>query len=1041
MTEPADPTPTPTSVPGPGPPGAACSPVALLLEQRERWAHGDRVPVERLLEKVQPGTADPEAVLDLIYNEFLLREEAGEDPQPGDYFQRFPQFADELRVLFVVDRAVSGRGGGGTTDSGQTPVSCGSSPSPSAGRLLSLPGYEVLGELGRGGMAVVYRARQLSLDRIVAVKVLQAAALASGHQLARFLREAEAVARLQHPNIVQIHEVGEHDGCPYLALEFIEGGSLAQKAAGAPQPSREAARLVETLARAVHYAHQKGVIHRDLKPANILLTAAGQPKVADFGLAKCLELEGITHSEGAILGTPSYMAPEQARGKAKAITPLADVYSLGSILYELLTGRPPFRGETTMDTLSQVLGDEPVAPRLLQPKVPRDLETVCLKCLEKEPHRRYPSAEALAEDLHRFLAGEPIQARPTPPWERGLKWARRRPAPAALLAVSVLAVVTLLLGAVWHDAQMRTERAQARSSAAAAERERTRAAELARQAGLERDRARESLRVGRKAVDNAYITVSQNLLLNTAGAQPVRKALLQSALDYYTSFLRVWGDDPELQEEVALTSYRVGYITDEIGSKADALAAFQRARDLFQGLATARPADRPVHYRLAYSQGSVANLERRLGRTTAALHAYQESAATFTRLVETDAADTQARAGLAMTWSNVGALHSELGRLDEALRAHAEALRVREHLAQAEPGRPDRRFDLARSLDSLGRLEAVMGKSDPARVHLERARDLRARIVRASPNQADYQNDLAVSHLHLGDLHGEADRQAEALAAYGEARRILEKLVADNPAVVEYQRNLATTLEGIAAQEHGRGNLPEALGRYRKARDLRERLAHNNPAVPVLQSELATTCRQLGRLLAETGALPEGCVALARARDLYLPLVRYNPEVFDYRWGLGKTLDQLGEVRQRRGRAGGAEAAFGEAVRHLRLAFDGAPQAVDFRQALGDCYAHLAQFHRQQGRPAEAAAAVRARRLLWPDDPAEWYRAACELAQCLPLVAEPAERQACADEAMEALRRAVARGFKDAGQLEANADFAPLRTRDDFRELLGRLKK
>jgi WD40 repeat protein len=462
------PTPTPPLDNGAGQPGTASSPVALLLAQRACWQRGECILVERLLERLPATAADPEVVLDLIYNEFLLRQEAGADPQAADYVLRFPHLAAQLDVLFLVDRAVAEPDQVPTVTLSQMPASSGPAPVPSAARLPRLPGFEVLGELGRGGMAVVYQARQFSLDRIVAVKVLQAAALASGQQLARFLREAEAVARLEHPHIVHIYEVGEHDGCPYLALEFVDGGSLAQKAAGVPQPSRDAAGLVETLARAVHYAHQRGVVHRDLKPANILLTAAGEPKVADFGLAKCLELEGITHSEGVILGTPSYMAPEQARGKAAAITPLADVYSLGSILYELLTGRPPFRGESAMDTLSQVLGDEPVPPRRLQPKVPRDLETVCLKCLEKEPQRRYASAEALAEDLRRYRAGEPIAARRAGPGRRLALWCRRNPGLTATIAAAALAVVTTatvgFLQVLWERNRYRAERDRAEAN-------------------------------------------------------------------------------------------------------------------------------------------------------------------------------------------------------------------------------------------------------------------------------------------------------------------------------------------------------------------------------------------------------------------------------------------------------------------------------------------------------------------------------------------------------------------------------------------------
>jgi WD40 repeat protein/predicted Ser/Thr protein kinase len=316
--------------------------------------------------------------------------------------------------------------------------------SGAAGLPSGVPGYEILGELGRGGMGVVYRARQVSLKRVVALKMIQAGRGTRPEQVARFRTEAEAVARLQHPNIVQVYETGEHDGLPYFSLEFVDGGSLDRKLAGTPLPPREAARLVERLARAMAHAHQCGILHRDLKPANVLLAADGTPKITDFGLAKRLEEESGHTQTGSIFGTPPYMAPEQAEGRRPELSPATDVYALGAILYECLTGRPPFKGATLLDTLEQVRTQEPVPPRRLQPRVPRELDTIALKRLQKEPTKRYESALALAEDLRRFLNGEPIWARPVTLAERGIKWVRRRPALAA--AYSLLGLALLLGG-------------------------------------------------------------------------------------------------------------------------------------------------------------------------------------------------------------------------------------------------------------------------------------------------------------------------------------------------------------------------------------------------------------------------------------------------------------------------------------------------------------------------------------------------------------------------------------------------------------------
>jgi WD40 repeat protein/tRNA A-37 threonylcarbamoyl transferase component Bud32 len=306
--------------------------------------------------------------------------------------------------------------------------------------------YDVIGEIGRGGMGVVYRARHRRLGREVALKMLLRGIYAEPEEKARFRAEAEAVARLQQPNIVQLYEFGEHDAGdgqlrPYFTLEFVDGESLSARLAGRPLPPRQAAAWVEIVARAVQFAHEHGVVHRDLKPSNILLAADGQPKLCDFGVAKLLTGSDLKTLSGAVLGTVEYMAPEQAAGDA-AVGPPADIYALGAILYASLTGRPPFQGTNSLLTLEQVRQQEPVAPRLLVPQVPRDLNTICLKCLQKKSASRYPSAAALAEDLRRFLAGEPIIARPVTTWERAWKWARRRPALAALLALS-LAVITI----------------------------------------------------------------------------------------------------------------------------------------------------------------------------------------------------------------------------------------------------------------------------------------------------------------------------------------------------------------------------------------------------------------------------------------------------------------------------------------------------------------------------------------------------------------------------------------------------------------------
>jgi serine/threonine-protein kinase len=404
-----------------------------------------------MTDPAQPGPEDEQSFS--VLNDYLERLHAGGQVERDKLLAEYPHLAPALECLEALDRLappsahVPARNG--NTDSEATIAAA---PEPGAADE-GEPGvpardfgkYELLSELGRGGMGVVYKARQKDLDRPVALKMILASHLASPDHVSRFHDEARAAAGMQHPNIVAVYEAGHIHGQHYFAMQYIAGPSLAQVLRQGPMRPEEAARCVAAVARGVAHLHERGVVHRDLKPSNILLDERGRPYVTDFGLVKMLQTDSHRTSSGAILGTPSYMAPEQAAGHVSQVGPRSDVYSLGAILYTALTGQPPFWAENPLDTLVQVIEGEPVRPRHVNPRVPPELETVCLRCLEKAPEERYPSAAALADDLERYLNGEGVEAPRAGVVSRVKRWARREPALASRLIV--LAVCCLIIQA------------------------------------------------------------------------------------------------------------------------------------------------------------------------------------------------------------------------------------------------------------------------------------------------------------------------------------------------------------------------------------------------------------------------------------------------------------------------------------------------------------------------------------------------------------------------------------------------------------------
>ncbi|MFI5454257.1 MAG: WD40 repeat domain-containing serine/threonine-protein kinase [Isosphaerales bacterium] len=415
----------------------------LIAEQRGRWLRGERHTCRAYLAREDhPITSNRLAAAELIYHEFLLRDESGEAPEFEEHIRRYPEYASELLIFREADHAL---------DQSLSPLR--------VGEISRVGDYELLEVVARGGMGVVFKARQASLNRIVALKMIPDGRLASPDQLERLRIEATAAAGLSHPNIVAVHHVGDHAGQPYIVMEYVEGTSLAALAREHPLAAAQAAGYLLKVAEAVHHAHEHGTLHRDLKPSNIIIDDRGAPRITDFGLARLLGGDSHLTITGQALGTPSYMPPEQADHKRGEVGPASDVYGLGATLYELLTGRPPFQAETPLETLKLAIETDPVSPRLLIPKVPRDLETICLKCLQKDPLQRYASAQDLADDLRRFLEGWPVRARRDRWWERGLKLLKRRRMEVAL-AIALFAVIVVVIWLRFAELRHRAEHAK-----------------------------------------------------------------------------------------------------------------------------------------------------------------------------------------------------------------------------------------------------------------------------------------------------------------------------------------------------------------------------------------------------------------------------------------------------------------------------------------------------------------------------------------------------------------------------------------------------
>jgi tetratricopeptide (TPR) repeat protein len=936
--------------------------------------------------------------------------------------------------------------------------------------LLEVEGYELLGVLGRGGAGVVYQARQVALDRLVALKVLVTGVHAGQDELARFRSEAEAVARLQHPNIVQIYDVGDTNGRPYLALEFMAGGSLAARLADKPQPPREAAEMVRTLARAVHHAHVNHILHRDLKPGNVLLAADGTPKVADFGLAKRLDLDTVAQARltptGAIVGTPSYMAPEQASGVAKHLGPSVDIYALGAILYEMLTGRPPFLGETLTDTLYQVLDMEPIAPRRLQPSVPRDLETICLRCLQKRPGSRYSSAAALADDLERFLDGRPILARPVGRIERAIKWARRRPAQAMLLAVSTLALLLGAAGVAWYQIELHGKNVALTTALDAEEQQRRRNVQLLRVA-LE--------------TQSEYGSYLDDQLKPLPHLTRMREQLLEKRLKFYQPILDQEPSDPEMRQTQALAYLEKGIIQDRLGKTREAETAYQTAIQRLEGPAEeATPAARRLLARIFVQYGM---LQSKRGDDEAAADLLERGQRSLEQLVSEDPS-VENRHTLALACHNRGLFLNKKRQQKDARRSYERAIELRQRLIEEHPHEDRYQHELAGTYANLGALYLGERQLDRAREESNRATELMRRL----PLDVENRYLLAGLYRNLG-IGGREQKPRQALEDFQNSVKLWSELLAEFPAVPEYRRQAASTLFVLAAQHEILDDLPKAQDEFRKYLALSRQLLREEPGAEDALRAVTQGLYHLGRLLRAGGKNEEAEALWQEEVSLLNEAVRKRPDRSALHDSLSFVFGQLGDLDRERGRRGRfapghpvvpapphvgialhnlvllalgpaylrrSADAYRRGIHERRLVLKlGPPRPMDFTML--DLHAQdLAvvapqrDSYEDMAEAAEAAAEAARGLSAEPDNGQRYLLAAAHTARCIPLLAnaqdlsaeEKARRaRAHGDQAVELLRKAVGGGFRNATLLTQAREFAPLRSQPDFLKLIAELKK
>jgi serine/threonine protein kinase len=883
--------------------------------------------------------------------------------------------------------------------------------------------YRIVREIGRGGMGIVYEAHQQSLNRKVALKVLPFAAVLDQRQIARFRNEAQAAAQLHHAHIVPVFAVGQELGVYYYAMQYIDGQSLEQaigelcqdageragrstRAAGALDGStttrkidaaaartsqrsirhgdfyRTVARLGREAAEALAHAHQFGIVHRDIKPSNLLIDEQGKLWVTDFGLARMQAGSGVTLT-GDVVGTLRYMSPEQASGQTPLIDARTDVYSLGVTIYELLTQQQAFPGDDRQNLLRRIVSEEPVPPRRLNPAVPVDLETIVLAAMAKSREERYPTAQALADDLSRFLAGEPTLARRPTLVDRAAKWARRhRP----LVALAACALVLLTLVSAVGVALLAREQGQ--TSAAL-----TQAKENAKAARESFERAERHFLQARGAVDQFGVRLADRLL-EIPGAEAVRRDVLSDTLGYYRKFVAEAGDDPTLRHELALAHFKSGVIAAKLGAGTEAIGEYEEAKQLLGELVKSEKASEESQAQLAVTHNNLALLLAARGDVPAARDHYASAIAIQRRLVDGHADDPVYVSQLAESQANLGMLLDQTGDTVSAERALRSAVNVLRPLAELRPGEPKYARNLAIACNNLS---FVLRKRDAA--------------------------------------------AAESVAR--EALAILQRLTDEHPNEIQYEDDLALCCNNLAALLSRKGATAEAIDWQTKAIALHEQLVRKAPAVVRHRSDLAISLNNLGVAYCRENRAADADLVFARARELLTTLAGDYPNESSYTGSIAALLNNQALALAAAGRHEEALVSYATAIKTQRACYQRQSDSAMMREALSKMYYNYGQSLRTVGRFSSAVEVAIDRRKLWQNDGERLLGVAVELAQVANdskgSMDETARRKLDKD-VVATLQQVHKCGWPREHNLRDDERFAYLSDNEDFKALVAALQ-